>query len=306
MPEETKINPNILEDMPQIPLYSPEANKNRGISVPISQLIPFENHPFIVPEKDNPEMKQLMQSIENNGLIELPIVRKLNDNQYQIISGHRRIKACEYLGCQEVPVKIIHCKNNNEATLLMLNSNIHRERILLSEKIKSCCLLYRARQHQGKSQGEEESSTRKEIANIFNVSEGTVQRFLELSRLYDPLLLMLDEKRLPIGAAKIISKLKEDNQKAIAEILTANHDIKIKISQANEILQAENSTQTLTQEEINAILAVNDTNRPQDNNRTVSLSSEQIRTYFSDDMSTDDIKAKIFELLSAWKEQQGN
>ena len=241
MSEEIELNNNengefIIGDngeklyIPQVISSSPEYSGKRGKLVPIAQLKAFDNHPFDVPNKDNPEMQQLMQSIESNGLLELPLVRKLKDDEYQILSGHRRVKACEYLGHTEIPVTIINCKDNEEATLLMLNSNIKREHIKLSEQVKSCRILYNAKKHQGKSQGEDNSSTREEISNIFKVSEGTVQGYMELSKLSDVLLHMLDDKRFPIGAGKLISKLKPEHQKLIEDVLTNNKDIKIKSS----------------------------------------------------------------------------
>ena len=317
MSEEIELNNNenegfIIGDdklcIPEVISPYPEYRDKSGKLVPITQLKAFDNHPFDLPDKDNSEMQQLMQSIESNGLLELPLVRKINDDEYQILSGHRRVKACEYLRHTEIPVTIINCKDNEQATLLMLNSNIKRANIKLSEQVKSCKVLYDAKKHQGKSQGEDNSSTKQAISNIFKVSEGTVQGYMELSKLSDVLLHMLDDKRFPISAGKLISKLKPEHQKLIEDVLTNNQDIKIRCSHVKKVLDVEKDSadKILTVDEIKELLTTNEQIAEQHRDVVINLSADEISNYFPDNTSTEDIRTKILELLSNWKEQQNN
>ncbi|MBQ3458482.1 MAG: ParB N-terminal domain-containing protein, partial [Synergistaceae bacterium] len=167
------------------PLYKDTRLKK----VKIDQLVPFDKHPFRVPDKDSPEMRKLISSIEKEGLLNPPIVRKMNaspdildsqenadvtsgvaenvvdasntsDEIYQIVCGHRRIEACKVLGYKDVLVRVVDFADDDEATLAMISSNVQREKIEFSERVRACTLMYEAKKHQGVARSEEGKTTR--------------------------------------------------------------------------------------------------------------------------------------------------
>ena len=115
-------------------------------TIPIEQLHPFANHPFHV--RHDLEMKELMDSIEESGIIHPILVRPKEGGEYEVISGHRRWEACKELGIKQVPAKVLYL-DDDEATVLMVNSNIQREHVLPSEKAFAYKMRYDALAHQG-------------------------------------------------------------------------------------------------------------------------------------------------------------
>ena len=166
------------------------SDKNQIVNVTLSELHTFKNHPFHV--NDDKEMEELAESIREHGVLIPGIVRPRAEGGYELIAGHRRKHGSELAGKTEMPV-IIRDYSDDEATIMMVDSNIQRETILPSEKAKAYALKYEALKHQGKKSGK---STLDQVGEATGENSKKVQRYIWLSRLSDQLLQMVDEKRL--------------------------------------------------------------------------------------------------------------
>ena len=163
--------------------------ENDIVLLSVSKIIPFKNHPFKV---DDEQLDQLKNSIAENGILHPLIVRCVDDG-FELISGHRRKRACELLGIKEVPC-IIKELNDDMASVLMVDANIQRENILPSEKAKAYRIKYDALKHQGK-QIEKLGNTAELVGKKAGDSGRTVQRYYRLSYLCPDLLNEVDEKK---------------------------------------------------------------------------------------------------------------
>lgn len=159
-------------------------------SVPVSQLHPFKGHPFRV--ADDAKMQETVESVKQHGVLVPGIVRPYPDEEYEIISGHRRRRACELAGIEEMPV-IIRNLDDDAATVIMVDANIQREDILPSEKAKAYKMKYEAMKHQG-SKGEK--FTADAVGEAAGESGRTVQRCIRLAELVPELLEYVDVKKI--------------------------------------------------------------------------------------------------------------
>ena len=170
--------------------------------IDIELLIPFENHPF--KKRNGIEQQELTESIKENGLLEPIIVRPFLAGKYEIISGHRRVEACKALGITSVPVTIKEL-TKDEAIVQMVDSNIHREHILPSEKAFAYKMKSEALKHQGKTYGQVVHKSRDNISD--NESGRNVQRYIRLTYLIPELLKLVDEERIAFTLTVEISYL---------------------------------------------------------------------------------------------------
>ena len=206
--------------------------------IKIKDIIPFKNHPFKVEEDDS--LKELMESINTTGLINPVIVRPKND-KYEMISGHRRLKAYELLGREEIEANIKEL-TDDEATILMVDSNMQREKILPSEKAFAYKMKYDSLKHQGKK------TSGPEVRKLEDESERNVRRYIRLTYLIPELLQLVDDTvkygknqiiTMGIKPAVEISYLSKEEQKLLyAEILyeelTPSHAQAIKIRELSK------------------------------------------------------------------------
>lgn len=160
------------------------------ISVPIQDLYDFKDHPFHV--SDDEKMEETTESIRQYGVLVPGIARPRAGGGYEIIAGHRRKRGCELVGKTEMPV-IVRNYTDDEAIIIMVDSNIQREDILPSEKAKAYKMKYEAMKHQGKKSGK---NTLEEVGEAAGENGKKVQRYIWLSRLSDELLEMVDHKKL--------------------------------------------------------------------------------------------------------------
>ncbi|MBQ9263718.1 MAG: ParB/RepB/Spo0J family partition protein, partial [Clostridia bacterium] len=160
----------------------------------LSSLVPFKDHPFRVVDDDR--MKETVESIQDYGVLVPIIVRPLEDGAYEIISGHRRKRACELAGLDEIP-SIVRELDDDEATIVMVDSNLQRENILPSERAKAYQMKLEALKHQGKrrdltsaqvGQKLDEQTARALVAQEAGTSRNQVQRYIRLNSLEQPLL----------------------------------------------------------------------------------------------------------------------
>ena len=183
--------------------------------LPISDISNFPNHPYKV--EDNEELELMKESIKEGGVKQPVIVRRKEDGGYEMISGHRRKLASEILGLKEIPA-IVRDLTKDEATILMVDSNIQREKVLPSEKAFAYKLKMEALKHQGKrndltsSQVGTKLRTDEKIAKEFGESRNQVQRYIRLTELTKELLDMVDIGRIAFSPAVEISYLNEEEQ----------------------------------------------------------------------------------------------
>lgn len=189
-------------------------------TLPIEQLHPFANHPFHV--RHDLEMKELMDSIEESGIIHPILVRPKEGGEYEVISGHRRWEACKELGIKQVPAKVLYL-DDDEATVLMVNSNIQREHMLPSEKAFAYKMRYdalkRTAGRPSKNSGQVGSNYRsdEQVADEAGESRKQIQRYIRLTNLISPILQMVDENRIAFNPAVEISYMTEEHQQWLQE-----------------------------------------------------------------------------------------
>lgn len=176
-------------------------NIEKAIPIPLEKLFDFPNHPFQV--NDDKEMENMVETVKTGGIIMPLVVRQRDDGNYEIISGHRRKRASQKVGLKEVPC-IIRDLSDDEATIVMVDSNMQRERILPSEKAFAYKMKLEAQKHQGQrtdltsSQvatklNEERTATK--IGSEFGESKDTVYRYIRLTELIPELLELVDKEK---------------------------------------------------------------------------------------------------------------
>jgi ParB family chromosome partitioning protein len=184
------------------------------MQLPVNKLRPFEGHPFQV--KDDAEMDQLVWSILTQGLLTPISVRPMENGEYEVISGHRRLHACKKAGIETVPA-LIYALDRDAAAIALVDSNLHRERLLPSEKAFAYKLKMEAIRHQGTSGQLGQKWTRDEIAE--GDSGRQVQRYIRLTELTPKILAMVDEGKIALTPAVELSYLTKQEQQDLLETM---------------------------------------------------------------------------------------
>ncbi|MBQ8502921.1 MAG: ParB/RepB/Spo0J family partition protein [Clostridia bacterium] len=227
------------------------------VNIPVEKIHPFEGHPYKI--LDNDEMNTLIESIQQKGVISPIVVRPLEntDDEYELISGHRRLRASVKAGLETVPA-LIYAVSRDEAAIMLVDSNLHREHILPSERAFAYKLKSEALKHQGKRtdltsvQVAPKLST-EQIAATENISKDTVKRYIRLTYLIPDLLDLVDEERIAFTPAVELSYLNEVEQADLVEEIRVC-DATPNLSQAQR-LRAISREEGLTPEHIGEILA---------------------------------------------------
>lgn len=240
------------------------------VNIPVSKIHPFEGNPYKV--LDNDEMNTLICSIQEQGILTPIIIRPIEStDEYEVISGHRRLHATVKAGMKEVPA-FIYAVTRDEAAIMLVDSNLHREHILPSEKAFAYKLKLEALSHQGQTSrhlGEKWSVT--QISESANESERQIHRYIRLTYLIPELLDLVDEKRIAFTPAVELSYLNEVEQADLVEEISVC-DATPNLSQAQR-LRAISREEGLTPEDIGEILAEEKANqRP-----TVKFSVERLQ-----------------------------
>ena len=197
--------------------------------LPVNKRRPFEGHPFKV--KDDAEMEQLILSIRTQGLLTPIAVRPIENSEYEVISGHRRLHACKKAGIETVPA-LIYALDRDAATIAMVDSNLHREKILPSEKAFAYKLKMDAIHHQGTSGQLGQKWTRDEISD--SDSGRQVQRYIRLTELIPEILQMVDDGKIALTPAVELSYLTRQEQQDLLETMESE-DCTPSLSQAIQI-----------------------------------------------------------------------
>lgn len=266
------------------------ANQKGGVGN-IDEMHDFPQHPFKV--RDDEQMNELVKSISLRGIINPVIVRKDPTGGYQIISGHRRRHAAEKLGMNTVPAKVIEV-DDDEAVIMMVDSNIQREDITPGEKAHAMKQKYNSLLHRGEAS---DKWSNEELGEIYGMSGRQVQRYLRLNELIPELLEEVDCKRIQMVLAVDISYLSKDVQRMIYKEFLNGAKIKAEHIKQLRVLE---EVETIDEEDVESI--VNAGNRVK--GREISISEQRLNYYFSADYSSKDIKEIIYRLLEEWKNSQ--
>ena len=272
--------------------------KNERIErLPLSELVPFKDHPFRVLDDDR--MMETVESVKEYGVLVPIIVRPLEDGQYEIVSGHRRKRACELAGIDEIPV-IIRDLDDDEATIIMVDSNLQRENILPSERAKAYQMKLEAIRHQGlrKDETSRQVVGKLESADIIGQTTGEsgrqVQRFIRLNSLEQPLMDKVDTGALAFTPAVELSYLKPQEQQWVDKALEETQQTP-SLSQAQRIKQ-ESKEGKLTEESVKSIIS--EEKKPMYNSLT--LSNDTLRKYFPKSYTVKQMEKIILKLLDNW------
>lgn len=267
------------------------AASDQIVNVTLSELHTFKNHPFHV--NDDKEMEELAESIREHGVLIPGIVRPRAEGGYELIAGHRRKHGSELAGKTEMPV-IVREYTDDEATIMMVDSNIQRESILPSEKAKAYTLKYEALKHQGKKSGK---STLDQVGEAAGENSKKVQRYIWLSRLSDPLLQMVDEKRLGFSQGVDLSFLSKKSQQIVADAIEKSK-CTVSMGQSAKLKEYEKQD-TLTPAVVRLILEETKSYK-----RKVTLKMDKLDRYFGESYSSEEMENIILQLLDEWKKTQ--
>lgn len=244
----------------------------KPVAIPVEKLRPFDGHPFKI--KDDDEMNTLIESIQMQGILSPLIVRPVeNTDEYEVISGHRRLHAAQKAGITEVPA-LIYALDRDAAAIAVVDSNLHREHILPSEKAFAYKLKYEALKHQGTScQVGTKSRTDEQIAENANESARQVQRYIRLTHLIPELLEYMDENKMALSVGVELSFLDEQSQYDVLEQCETN-DCTPSYAQAVRMRKAYNGA-TLTVDMIQSIMSEEKANQRE----TVKIPTEKLRKF---------------------------
>ena len=246
--------------------------ETRAEYLPIQKLRPFEGHPFKV--TDNEEMDQLVWSALTQGLLTPLVVRPLPNGEYEVVSGHRRLHACRKAGIETVPA-LITDMDRDAAAIALVDSNLHREKILPSEKAFAYKMKMEAMKHQGtSSQVGTKLRTDEMIAQQTGDSRNQVQRYIRLTNLIPNILDMVDEGRIALTPAVELSYLTEWEQRDLLETMESE-DCTPSLSQAIQMKALSQSGQ-LDMDNIFSIMTQPKANQQE----KISFKVAELRDYF--------------------------
>lgn len=267
------------------------------LNVSPAQLHTFVNHPFHV--RKDMEMNELVDSIRESGVIVPLIVRSRPEGGYEIISGHRRCEACRELGIEKVPVRVQEL-TDDEATILMVNSNIQREHVLPSEKAFAYKMKMDAMKHQGRATSGQvvpkldDRRTDSQIGSSSGESYKTVQRYIRLTHLISPILQMVDESRMAFNPAVEISYMTPEHQRwlqAEMELCEATPSL-VQSRRLKEMSQSG----TLTEHYLHTLLTEQKPNQRQ----KFFLNQSDVQRFFPPGYTPEQMQNTIFSLLKTW------
>lgn len=267
-----------------------EIGAEQIINAPLADLHEFKDHPFKV--LDDEKMEETTESIRLYGVLVPGIARPRSGGGYELIAGHRRKHGSERAGKTEMPI-IVRNYSDDEATIIMVDSNIQREDILPSEKAKAYKMKYEAMKHQGKKSGK---NTLDEVGEAAGENAKKVQRYIWLSRLSDELLEMVDTKKLGFSQGIDISFLSEEAQQWV-EVIIEERGCNVSTVQSGKLKEYGKSGE-LTLAMVRLILTEE---KPKE--RKVTLKADKISKYFSDSYSNEEIENVIISLLDKWREE---
>ena len=266
----------------------------RAEFLPIDKLRPFENHPFRV--KDDAEMDQLVFSVLTQGVLTPIVVRETDTEEYEVISGHRRLRACQKAGIETVPA-LIYSMDRDAAIIALVDSNLHREHLLPSEK----AFAYKMKMEAESRQGQRNDLTSDQVgpkltaSTISEDSASQVKRYIRLTYLIPEILQMVDEKKIALTPAVELSYLTESEQRDLLETLESE-DCTPSLSQSQQLKKLSQSG-VLSMDRILELLQQPKANQEE----KLRFDLKDIRHYFPKNYTTERIQKTILQLLEKFE-----
>ena len=260
--------------------------------LPPDKLTPFKKHPYQV--REDAAMDELVVSVRTYGILS-PLLARPKGEGYELVSGHRRRLAAQKLGLPTVPV-LVREMTDDEAVILMVDSNLQRENLLPSEKAFAYKMKLEAMKHQGKATsrqvvGKLESAD--EVGQMNGESGRTIQRYIRLTNLVPPLLQMVDDGRIAFSPAVEVSYLTRDEQAELWDLI-GREDATPSLSQSLRMKQLSREAK-LTPEALYAILTEEKPNQKEQ----IRIKTESLRKYFPRNYSAQQMEREIIKLLEA-------
>lgn len=281
-----------------------EADLEKVVEIEISSIDDFPNHPFKVINND--DMKQMVESIKENGVLLPVIIRKKDNDRYEMISGHRRKFASKLAKLEKIPC-IIKELTDEEATIIMVDSNMQREKILPSERAFAYKMKLEAIKHQGKkdktsAQDVQKSKTSREIiSDEEGKSRETIRRYIRLTELIPEFLNLVDEETIAISPAVSLSYLKQEEQYMVLDWIEYN-DATPSLSQALNLKKL-SQEDNFTEESMESILDIQKPNQVE----KVKISKEKLRNILPKNIKEDQYENFIIrsvEFYNKYLQQQ--
>ena len=266
----------------------------RAEFLPIDKLRPFENHPFRV--KDDAEMDQLVFSVLTQGLLTPIVVRETDTEEYEVISGHRRLRACQKAGIETVPA-LIYSMDRDAAIIALVDSNLHREHLLPSEKAFAYKLKMEAESRQGQRNDltSDQVGPKLTAATISEDSASQVKRYIRLTYLIPEILQMVDEKKIALTPAVEFSYLTESEQRDLLETMESE-DCTPSLSQSQQLKKLSQSGE-LDMDRILELMQQPKANQEE----KLRFDLKDIRHYFPKNYTTERIQKTILQLLEKFE-----
>lgn len=275
-----------------------DAKLERVKDIPLTELHPFKDHPFKIQNDD--EMKRLIESIQKFGALTPALARPLPEGGYELISGHRRLAACQVLGVETMPV-IVREMTDDEAVIAMVDANLQREHILPSEKAFAYKMKLDAIKHQGitSSQlGTKLIRSDEKVAMDAGESRNQVQRYIRLTYLIPELLEMVDDGKIAFNPAVEISYLEQSEQRVLLNAMELNdctpshaQSIRLKKLSQEGVLQDQTIYNTLAEQKPNQ-------------QEQYKFKREDIRKYFPKSYTDKQVCDTVIKLLEQWQRRR--
>ena len=279
-------------------------NEESAIDIEIEKIRPFRNHPFKVLDDD--KMQDLVESIRINGILSPVLIRPIGNDIYEMVSGHRRMHAAEFLGMDTIPA-IIREMTDDESTIAMVDANIQREALLPSEKafaykMKMDAMKRQAGRPRKENSGQNDQNyfgkvSRDILAEETGESSKQIHRFIRLTELIPPLLDYVDQKRIQFTVAVEISYISHEIQKWLYEYIKDNGAIKL--NQVS-LLRAELQAGAFTRAKMIDLL--NNSQPGKAPTFKLTFTEKKLREYFPADYTTSQMRSVIENLLYEWKQ----
>lgn len=278
-----------------------DAGREKVRMIPLDELHPFAHHPFKV--KDDEAMQDTVESVKAYGVLVPAIARPREEGGYELVAGHRRHRASLLAGLSEMPV-IVRELDDDEATIIMVDSNLQRETLLPSER----AFAYRMKLEALKRQGARADLTSRQVVGKLETADAIgkdvgesgrqIQRFIRLTYLVPPLLNMVDEHKVAFNPAVELSYLTSEEQVALLDAMDSEQSTP-SLSQAQR-LKKFSQEGSLSEDIMRAILS----EEKKSEVGKITLSSDKLRRYFPKSYTPQQMEQTIFRLLEQWQRRR--
>ena len=269
-------------------------------NIPVEKLKSFPNHPFQV--RDDDSMRETVESIKTYGVLQPAIVRPAKDGDYEILSGHRRKRACELAGRKTIPA-LVRELDDDAAIIFMVDSNLQRENILPSERAAAYKMKLEALKRQGARTDLTSAQlapklTTEKIGKEAGISKDTVKRFIRLTELQPELQQMVDEKKIAFTPAVEISYLKPDEQRMLLDTISSEQATP-SLSQAQRLKKLSQAGE-LTDDSMLSIMS--EQKKPERNDLTIP--ADVLEKFFPRSFTPMKMQEVIIKLLESWQRKR--